>query len=88
MHDTDGFSAFGGMLAFCIIIGDTIPHVIGALFPSLSDMPFLWLLSDRRAIIIIFVVCLSFPLSLYKDIAKVVMPKTSEPLLTHIACQS
>jgi hypothetical protein len=27
------------MVAFCIIVGDTIPHVLGALFPSLRDFP-------------------------------------------------
>jgi sodium-coupled neutral amino acid transporter 11 len=63
--------AFGGMVAFCIIVGDTIPHVMGALFPSLRDMSFLWLLTDRRAVIVIFVLGVSYPLSLYRDIAKV-----------------
>lgn len=63
--------AFGGILAFCIIVGDTIPHVLGALFPSLRDMSFLWLLTDRRAVIVIFVLVVSYPLSLYRDIAKV-----------------
>ncbi|KAL6714924.1 hypothetical protein ACLMJK_007184 [Lecanora helva] len=63
-------SAFGGMVAFCIIIGDTIPSVIAAMFPSLSSTPFFWLLTDRRAIIILCVLCLSYPLSLYRDIAK------------------
>ncbi|KAJ5402768.1 uncharacterized protein N7487_008664 [Penicillium crustosum] len=62
--------AFGGMVAFCIIVGDTIPHVLGALFPSLRDMSFLWLLTDRRAVIVIFVLVVSYPLSLYRDIAK------------------
>lgn len=63
--------AFGGMIAFCIIVGDTIPHVLSALFPSLKDMSFLWLLTDRRAVIILFVLGISYPLSLYRDIAKV-----------------
>lgn len=63
--------AFGGMIAFCIIVGDTIPHVLGSLFPSLRDMSFLWLLTDRRAIIVLFVMGVSYPLSLYRDIAKV-----------------
>ncbi|KAJ5915090.1 hypothetical protein N7454_011202 [Penicillium verhagenii] len=62
--------AFGGMVAFCIIVGDTIPHVLGALFPSLREIPFLWLLTDRRAVIVLFVLCISYPLSLYRDIAK------------------
>ena len=59
------------MIAFCIIVGDTIPHVIRAIFPSLENTSFLWLLTDRRAVMIIFIVGLSFPLSLYRDIAKV-----------------
>jgi len=63
--------AFGGMVAFCIIVGDSIPHVFNALFPSLREKPFLWLLTDRRAIIVIFILGVSYPLSLYRDIAKV-----------------
>ena len=63
--------AFGGMLAFCIIVGDTIPNVVAAMFPSLPDTPFLWLLTNRKAVIIIFVLSFSYPLSLYRDIAKV-----------------
>lgn len=59
------------MLAFCIIVGDTIPHVMSAVFPALSDVPFLWLLTNRRAVIIIFILGVSYPLSLYRDIAKV-----------------
>ena len=63
--------AFGGMIAFCIIVGDTIPHVLAALVPGLANIPFLWLLTDRRAVIILFVLGVSWPLSLYRDIAKV-----------------
>ncbi|CAD0109188.1 unnamed protein product [Aureobasidium uvarum] len=44
--------AFGGMIAFCIIVGDTIPHVMSALFPSLEDSHFLWLLTDRKFVIL------------------------------------
>ncbi|KAL5386305.1 hypothetical protein PMIN06_001707 [Paraphaeosphaeria minitans] len=62
--------AFGGMMAFCVIVGDTIPKVLDALFPSLSDTSFLWLLTNRRAIIILLVLGISYPLSLYRDIAK------------------
>lgn len=62
--------AFGGMVAFCVIIGDSIPHVMTAIWPSLPDNPYLWLLQDRRAIIVIFVLGISYPLSLYRDIAK------------------
>ena len=42
--------AFGGMVAFCIIVGDSIPHVFSALFPSLREKPFLWLL-DRKSVV-------------------------------------
>jgi len=62
--------AFGGMIAFCIIVGDTIPHVIEALIPGLRDVPFLWLLTDRRACIVLFILGISWPLSLYRDISK------------------
>jgi sodium-coupled neutral amino acid transporter 11 len=75
--------AFGGMIAFCVIVGDTIPHVMSAIFPSLEDMPFLWLLTDRRAVIVIFVIGISYPLSLYRDIAKVRMPN---PILYFFCC--
>ncbi|GAD95536.1 amino acid transporter [Paecilomyces variotii No. 5] len=68
--------AFGGMIAFCIIVGDTIPHVLSALFPSLQDMPFLWLLTDRRFVIMLFVLGISYPLSLYRDIAKLAKAST------------
>lgn len=63
--------AFGGMIAFCIIVGDTIPHVMIYLFPSLQSMHFLWLLTDRRAVIVLFIMGISYPLSLYRDIAMV-----------------
>jgi sodium-coupled neutral amino acid transporter 11 len=62
--------AFGGMVAFCVIIGDTLPEVIAGLFPSLSEMRFLWLLTNRRAVIIMTVLGISLPLSMYRDIAK------------------
>ncbi|KAI9716041.1 MAG: hypothetical protein M1828_000508 [Chrysothrix sp. TS-e1954] len=68
--------AFGGMVAFCIIIGDTIPHVVAALFPSLSRTLFLWLLTDRRAIIVLLVLGVSYPLSLYRDIAMLAKAST------------
>ena len=75
-------SAFGGMIAFCIIVGDSIPHVMTALFPSLPDRPFLWLLADRRAVIVIFILGVSYPLSLYRDIAKVLsFPTLRSPQL-------
>lgn len=60
------------MVAFCIIVGDTIPHVMTALFPNLPHVRFLWLLTHRQAAIIIFILGVSYPLSLYRDIAKVI----------------
>jgi sodium-coupled neutral amino acid transporter 11 len=64
-------SAFGGMIAFCIIIGDSIPHVITAVVPKIDEMPVLWLLANRRAVIIITTMGISYPLTLYRDISKV-----------------
>jgi len=69
-------SAFGGMVAFCVIVGDTIPRVLNSFFPSLEDMPFLWLLVNRRAVMILLILGISFPLSLYRDISKVAAPGT------------
>ena len=63
--------AFGGMVAFGIIVGDSVPHVLAAVFPGLEDIPVLSLLVNRRAVIVIFILGISYPLSLYKDIAKV-----------------
>lgn len=63
--------AFGGMVAFGVIVGDTIPHVLQAVWPGLREMPVLGLLADRRAAIVVFVLGVSFPLTLYRDIAKV-----------------
>ena len=59
------------MIAFCIIVGDSIPAVTLALFPNLHEMSFFWIFADRRAVIVMFILGLSYPLSLYKDIAKV-----------------
>jgi len=59
------------MVAFCVIVGDTIPRVMNALFPSLADKSFLWLLTNRRAIMVVLILGVSLPLSLYRDIAKV-----------------
>ena len=63
--------AFGGMVAFAVIVGDTIPHVLVAVWPGLPDVPVLGLMANRRVAIVVFVLGLSFPLTLYRDIAKV-----------------
>ncbi|KAG1770441.1 amino acid transporter [Suillus occidentalis] len=62
--------AFGGMCAFGIIIGDTIPHVIRSIFPTLQAVPVLSLLTNRQFIITLCTTCVSYPLSLYRDIHK------------------
>ncbi|PHH80044.1 hypothetical protein CDD80_3033 [Ophiocordyceps camponoti-rufipedis] len=62
--------AFGGMVAFAVIVGDTIPHVLTAVWPGLASVPVLGLLTDRRVAIIVFIMGVSYPLTLYRDIAK------------------
>ncbi|KYG44739.1 hypothetical protein M433DRAFT_39050, partial [Acidomyces richmondensis BFW] len=61
--------AFGGMVAFCVIVGDTVPHVLMAVWPGLKAWPVLWLLTERRAVIVVFVCGISYPLALHRDIA-------------------
>lgn len=68
--------AFGGMVAFGVIVGDTIPHVLVAIWPGLGDVPVLGLLTDRRVAIAVFVLGISFPLTLYRDIAKLAKAST------------
>ncbi|SCV03104.1 LANO_0G02168g1_1 [Lachancea nothofagi CBS 11611] len=66
---TNGLFAFGGCIGFCIIIGDTLPHVLRAFFPAHGSL-------FHRNVIILFVTCfVSFPLSLNRDISK--LSKTS-----------
>lgn len=62
--------AFGGMCAFGIIIGDTIPHVIRSIFPTLNTVPVLSLLTRRQFVIALCTVCVSYPLSLHRSIDK------------------
>ncbi|KAF4587660.1 Transmembrane amino acid transporter family protein [Ophiocordyceps camponoti-floridani] len=68
--------AFGGMVAFAVIVGDTIPHVLTAVWPRLPFVPVLGLLTDRRVAIIVFVMAVSYPLTLYRDIAKLAKAST------------
>ncbi|KAI8071322.1 transmembrane amino acid transporter protein-domain-containing protein [Gongronella butleri] len=74
--------AFGGICAYCVIIGDTIPHVIRSLFPSIEQTPVLWIFGDRNLCIAFFVLFVSYPLSLYRDISK--LAKTSALALAAI----
>ncbi|CAI2180426.1 2973_t:CDS:2 [Funneliformis geosporum] len=50
--------------------GDTLPHVITSLFPNISNIPVLYLFTDRYFVIIFCTVFISYPLSLYRDISK------------------
>lgn len=58
------------MCAFGIIIGDTIPHVIRSIFPRLQTIPVLKIFANRQFIIALCTICVSYPLSLYRDIHK------------------
>jgi sodium-coupled neutral amino acid transporter 11 len=62
--------AFGGMAAFGVIIGDTIPHVLAFVFPFLEGIPVLSLLTNRMFVIFLATVTVSYPLSLHRDISK------------------
>ncbi|KAI1136608.1 transmembrane amino acid transporter protein-domain-containing protein [Hypoxylon sp. FL0543] len=68
--------AFGGMVAFGVIVGDSIPQVLRTIWPGLSEMPVLWILADRRVVIVIFTLGISYPLALYRDIAKLAKAST------------
>lgn len=58
------------MCAYCVIIGDTIPHVIRSLVPGIDQIPVLWIFANRRLCISFFTLFISYPLSLYRDISK------------------
>ncbi|KAK5658597.1 hypothetical protein OQA88_1990 [Cercophora sp. LCS_1] len=68
--------AFGGMVAFGVIVGDSIPHVLEAIWPGLRGMPVWGVLADRRVVIALFTMCVSYPLALYRDIAKLAKAST------------
>ncbi|XXG97032.1 hypothetical protein Hte_003326 [Hypoxylon texense] len=68
--------AFGGMVAFGVIVGDSIPQVLRTVWPGLADMPVLGLLADRRVVIAVFILGISYPLTLYRDIAKLAKAST------------
>lgn len=65
--------AYGGCMAFCIIIGDTIPHVLRLMLPrsvtNVETSVIGWLF-ERNVIIVVFTACISYPLSLNRDISK------------------
>ncbi|KAM9940067.1 hypothetical protein OXX80_000445 [Metschnikowia pulcherrima] len=63
--------AYGGCMAFCVIIGDTIPHVLTSMLPaSVTGSELFGWLFKRNVIIVVFTACISYPLSLNRDISK------------------
>ncbi|QUC23009.1 uncharacterized protein UV8b_07250 [Ustilaginoidea virens] len=68
--------AFGGMVAFGVIVGDTIPHVLAAAWPGAAAVPVVGLLTDRRVAIAVLVMGVSYPLTLYRDMAKLAKAST------------
>lgn len=67
---TQALFAFGGSIGFCIIIGDTIPHILRSFFNNYQDNPFLKFVLSRNFIIVFVTLTISLPLSLSKDISK------------------
>lgn len=63
---TNGLFAFGGCIGYCIIIGDTIPHVLRAVFSQNDGEVHFWL--RRNVIIVLVTIFISFPLSLKRNI--------------------
>ncbi|KAJ2352213.1 hypothetical protein GGH92_001388, partial [Coemansia sp. RSA 2673] len=70
-----GAMAGGGMASFIVIVGDTLPHVLGALMPSIGQSAFGHIVFSRRFVIAFFVIFMAYPLSLYRDVGK--LGKTS-----------
>ncbi|KAM5348666.1 hypothetical protein ACJ41O_008490 [Fusarium nematophilum] len=68
--------AFGGMVAYGVIVGDTIPHVLTAIWPDLPGVPVVGLLANRQVAIAVFVLGIGYPLTLYRDIAKLAKAST------------
>lgn len=50
--------------------GDTIPHVIRSVFPRIETIPVLSIFGNRQFVIALCTICVSYPLSLYRDIHK------------------
>ncbi|KAF8705922.1 Transmembrane amino acid transporter protein, partial [Rhizoctonia solani] len=57
-------------------VGDTIPHVIRSIFPTLSTVPVLSILTNRNFVVILCTACISYPLSLYRSIASLAKAST------------
>ena len=63
---------FGGCIAFCVIIGDTIPHVLKAFLPeSITSLDsYTGWLFRRNSIIVLCTCCISYPLCLNRNISR------------------
>ncbi|GAA5916392.1 Avt2p [Sporobolomyces salmoneus] len=61
--------AFGGMCAFCVILGDTIPRVLQSVIGE-NVNGFIKFLVSRQVVTFLLTVGISYPLSLYRDIEK------------------
>lgn len=57
------------MIAFEIILGDTLPHVVQAVVPA-TDNSIVNFFTSRTFIVIALTMGVSYPLSLYRDIEK------------------
>lgn len=67
--------AFGGMCAFCVIIGDTLPRVFQWLVgPGASGIVNFFI--SRRVVTTLLTIGVSYPLSLYRDIEKLAHAST------------
>ncbi|KAH3666674.1 hypothetical protein WICMUC_005491 [Wickerhamomyces mucosus] len=66
---TQALFAFGGCIGFCIIVGDTFPHILRAFFPNYINHSFLRFLFSRNVIIVLVTLGVSYPLSLSRDIS-------------------
>lgn len=61
--------AFGGSIAYCVIIGDTLPHVMKALLPdSWQSNAFVHFMTGRTFFIVFCTAFISYPLSLNRHI--------------------
>src|SRR3984957_19028423 len=58
------------MYPYELSLGDTIPYVIRSVFPNLQNIRFLSIFANRQFIIALCTICVSYPLSLYRDIHK------------------
>lgn len=53
--------------AFCVILGDTIPHVLESILPG-THTGFVGFLISRPVVVSFLTLGISYPLSLYRDI--------------------